>query len=102
VALQNIIGQALRLSKPDTDIDIDLSVDDTHGMVVFDIGFMSASPEILTQNIFERRPSSDTERSNISSLGLFVVRQIAREFGGEAQLLSTAPGRLNFRLALPY
>jgi signal transduction histidine kinase len=102
VALQNIIGQALRLSKPDTDIDIDLSVDDTHGMVVFDIGFMSASPEILTQNIFERRPSSDTERSNISSLGLFVVRQIAREFGGEAQLLSTAPGRLNFQLALAY
>ena len=102
VALQNIIGHALRLSKPDTDIDIDLSVDDTHGMVVFDIGFMSASPEILTQNIFERRPSNDTERSNISSLGLFVVRQIAREFGGEAHLVSTAPGRLNFQLALAY
>ena len=26
----------------------------------------------------------------------------ARELGGEAQLLSTVPGRLNFRLALAY
>ena len=71
-------------------------------MVVFDIGFTPANAELLTQNIFERRPSSDTDRSNGSSLGLFVVRQIARELGGDAQLLSMASGWLNFRLALAY
>lgn len=102
LALQNILRSAIQLSKAGTDIDIDLSVDYPHELVVFDIGFMSASAELLTQNIFDRRPSSDTDRSDTSSLGMFVVRQIARELGGEAQLLSTAPGRLNFRLALAY
>jgi signal transduction histidine kinase len=102
LALQNILRHAIQLSEPGTDIDIDLSVDYPHELVVFDIGFMSASAELLTQNIFDRRPSSDTDGSDTSSLGLFVVRQIARELGGEAQLLSTVPGRLNFRLALAY
>jgi len=102
LALQNILRHAIQLSKPGTDIDIDLSVDYPHELVVFDIGFMSASAELLTQNIFDRRPSSDTDGSDTSSLGLFVVRQIARELGGEAQLLSTVPGRLNFQLALAY
>lgn len=102
LALQNILRNAIQLSKSGTDIDIDLSVDYPHELVVFDIGFMSASAELLTQNIFDRRPSSDTDGSDTSSLGMFVVRQIARELGGEVQLLSTAPGRLNFRLALAY
>ena len=100
--LQNILRHAIQLSKMGADIDIDLSIDHPHELVVFDIGFMSASAELLTQNIFDRRPSSDTDGSDTSSLGLFVVRQIARELGGEAQLLSTVPGRLNFRLALAY
>ena len=102
LALQNILRHAIQFSKPGTDIDIDLSVDYPYELVVFDIGFMSASTELLTQNIFDRRPSSDTDGSDRSSLGLFVVRQIARELGGEAQLLSTVPDRLNFRLALAY
>ena len=102
LALQNILRHAIQLSKPGTDIDIYLGVDYPHELVVFDIGFMSASAELLTQNIFDRRPSSDTDGSDTSSLGLFVVRQIARELGGEAQLLSTDPSRLNFRLALAY
>ena len=102
IALQNIISHAIRFSKQGTDIVIELSADYTREMVVFDIGFTPANAELLTQNIFERRPSSDTDRSNGSSLGLFVVRQIARELGGDAQLLSMASGLLNFRLALAY
>lgn len=102
LALQNILCHSIKLSKAGTDIDIDLKVDHPHELVVFDIGFMSASAELLTQNIFDRRPSSDTDGSDTSSLGMFVLRQIARELGGEAQLLSTAPSRLNFRLALAY
>lgn len=102
LVLQNILRHAINCSKAGTDIDIDLSVDYPHELVVFDIGFMSASAELLTQNIFDRRPSNDTDGSDTSSLGMFVVRQIARELGGEVQLLSTAPGRLNFRLALAY
>jgi signal transduction histidine kinase len=46
--------------------------------------------------------SNDTERSGISALGLFVVRQIMRELGGDAQLLSTAPDRMKFRLTVAY
>jgi signal transduction histidine kinase len=102
LALQNIISHTIRFSKQETDIVIELSADYTREMVVFDIGFTPANAELQTQNIFERRPSGDTDRSNGSSLGLFVVRQIARELGGDAQLLSMAPGWLNFRLALAY
>jgi signal transduction histidine kinase len=68
----------------------------------FDIELIPTREDLLTQHIFERRPTSDTDRSDISALGLFVVRQIARELGGEIQLLSRVPGRLNFRLALAY
>ena len=102
LALQNIFRHAILFAKPDTDIDINLSVDYPLELVVFNVEFMSASAELLTDSIFDRRPSSDTDSSDTSSLGLFVVRQIARELGGEAQLLSTAPGQLNFRLALSY
>jgi signal transduction histidine kinase len=102
LALQNIISHTIRFSKQETDIVIELSADYTREMVVFDIGFTPANAELQTQNIFERRPSGDTDRSNGSALGLFVVRQIARELGGDAQLLSMAPGWLNFRLALAY
>jgi len=102
LALQNILRHAIQFAKMGTDIDINLSVDYTHELVVFDIEFMSANAELLTHNIFDRRPSSDTYGSDTSSLGLFVVRQIARVLGGEAQLLRTALGRLKFRLALAY
>lgn len=100
LALQNILVYAIRFSKPDTDIFIDLSVDYNHELLVFDIEFIPTREDLLTHHIFERRPTSDTDRSDISALGLFVVRQIARELGGEIQLLSRVPGRLNFRLAL--
>jgi signal transduction histidine kinase len=102
LALQNILVHAIRLSKPDTDVVIDLSVDYNHELLVFDIDFIPTREDLLTQHIFERRPTSDTNRSDISALGLLAVRQIARELGGEIQLLSTVPGRLNFRLALAY
>jgi signal transduction histidine kinase len=102
LALQNILVHAIRLSKSDTDVVIDLSVDYNHKLLVFDIEFIPTREDLLTQHIFERRPTSDTNRSDISALGLLVVRQIARELGGEIQLLSTVPGRLNFRLALAY
>jgi len=102
LALHNILSHAILFSKPGTDIDIDFSVDYPYELAFLNIDFASASAELLTHNIFDRRPSRDTDSSDTSSLGLFVVRQIARELGGEAQLLSTAPGRLTFRLALAY
>ncbi len=101
LVLQNIIEFSIKSSKPDSDIDVHLKIDFDREMVVFDIGFLSADAHPLDQDIFERRPSSDTEPSGISSLGLFVVRQIARELGGEVRLLDTVPGRQNFQLALP-
>jgi K+-sensing histidine kinase KdpD len=99
--LQNIIEFTIKFSEPNSDIDAHLKIDFDREMVVFDIGFLPADTHPLNQDIFERRPSSDTEPSGISSLGLFVVRQIARELGGEVRLLDTAPGRQNFHLALP-
>jgi len=101
LVLQNIIEFTIKFSEPNSDIDAHLKIDFDREMVVFDIGFLPADTHPLNQDIFERRPSSDTEPSGISSLGLFVVRQIARELGGEVRLLDTAPGRQNFHLALP-
>ncbi|MCM0032391.1 sensor histidine kinase [Sandarakinorhabdus limnophila] len=101
LVLQNIIEFAIKFSNPDSEIDAHLKIDFELEMVVFDIGFLPADAHPLNQGIFERRPSTDTEPSGISSLGLFVVRQIARELGGEVRLLDTVPGRQNFQLALP-
>ncbi|MEI6485315.1 MAG: HAMP domain-containing sensor histidine kinase [Sphingomonadales bacterium] len=100
LAFQNILHHATQFSRPDTDIDVNVSVDYSHELIVFDIGFIPASGELLSQSVFERRPISDTERASTSSLGLFVVRQIMRELGGEVQLLNPAPDYLNFRLTL--
>jgi signal transduction histidine kinase len=63
---------------------------------------MSKSADLFNSDIFDRHMSNDTERSGISALGLFVVRQIMRELGGDAQLLSTAPDRMKFRLTVAY
>jgi signal transduction histidine kinase len=101
LVLQNIIEFAIKSSKNNSNIDADLKIDFEHEMVVFDIGFFPTYAQTLDLDIFERRPSSDTEPSGVSSLGLFVVRQIARELGGDVQLLATVPGRQNFQLALP-
>jgi len=100
--LQNVIEFSFKFSEKDSDIDAHLKIDSDREMVVFDIGFLPADAQTLNQDIFERRPSSDTEPSGVSSLGMFVVRQIARELGGEVRLLATVPGRQNFQLALPY
>jgi signal transduction histidine kinase len=102
LALQNIFDHALRLSNSNSNIDVKLNVDFNQEIVVFDIGFMSKSADFFYSDIFDRHMSNDTERSGISALGLFVVRQIMRELGGDAQLLSTAPDRMKFRLTVAY
>jgi signal transduction histidine kinase len=102
LALQNIFDHALRFSNSNSNIDVKLNVDFNQEIVVFDIGFMSKSADLFNSDIFDRHMSNDTERSGISALGLFVVRQIMRELGGDAQLLSTAPDRMKFRLTLAY
>jgi signal transduction histidine kinase len=102
LALQNIFDHALRLSNSNSNIDVKLNVDFNQEIVVFDIGFMSKSADLFNSDIFDRHMSNDTERSGISALGLFVVRQIMRELGGDAQLLSTAPDRMKFRLTVAY
>ena len=102
VALQNLFDQAIKLSVPKREIFVELSVEPESEMVVFDIRFISDRFDVLDQDVFERRRSSDTDRSPISSLGLFVVRQVAREMAGEIRLASESSGKTNFKLSLPY
>jgi len=101
LALQNIIENSIKFSQQNSNIYIYINIDFDREMIVFDIDFLTNNPDLVNQNIFERRLSSDTNRSGISSLGLFVVRQIARELGGSIRLLATLPGRQSFQLALP-
>lgn len=102
VALQNLFDHALRLSVPQREILAELSIDPDSQMVVFDIRIISDKLDVLTNDVFERRRSSDTERLAVSSLGLFVVRQVAREFSGEVRLSINQSGCLSFKLLLPY
>lgn len=102
VTLQNILDHALKLSSPGQDILVELSIDAAHGQVVFDIGFRSEKLAELDPSLFERRRSNDTDRSDVSPLGLFVVRQVARELAGEIRACTKPAGRLSFQLALPY
>ena len=71
-------------------------------MVVFDVRFSSDQLDLANKDVFERRRSSDTMGSNTASLGLFVVRQVARELAGEIRLVGAQSGQLSFQLSLPY
>lgn len=102
VALQNILDQAIKLSVPGREINAVLALEAEQGMVVYDVHFTSDKIDILQNDVFERRRSSDTQRSGTSSLGLFVVRQVARELAGDVRLWSPGPGQLCFKLSLPY
>lgn len=102
VALQNILEHAIKLSRPGSEIEVQLSVDPGDQLVVFDVRFISDRTSEFHQGLFERRRSNDTDRSEISPLGLFVVRQVARELGGEVRLSNTQSDQLSFQLALPY
>lgn len=102
IALQNIFDHAIRLSVPEGEIHADLSINPDSEMVVFDVHFNSDQLDLVNKDVFERRRSSDTMGSNTASLGLFVVRQVARELAGEIRLVSTQSGQLSFQLSLPY
>lgn len=102
VALQNLFDHAIRLSVPKREIFAELSVNPETEMVIFEIRFISDKLDLMDQDVFARRRSSDTDRSAISTLGLFVVRQVAREMAGEIHLLNTRPGQMSFQLSLPY
>lgn len=102
LALQNLLEQALNLSVPKREIYVELSVDPDNELVVFDVRFICNRLDLLGQDVFKRRISRDTERSELSPLGLFVVHQVARELSGEIRLLSPQSGQLSFQLSLPY
>lgn len=102
VTLQNILEHALKLSTAAQDIQAELSIDAARGQVVFDISFMSDKLAELDHSLFERRRSNDTDKSDVSPLGLFVVRQVARELAGEIRASTKPSGQLSFQLALPY
>lgn len=102
VALQNLLEQALNLSVPKREIYVELSVDPNSELVVFDVRFISNRLDLIGKDVFKRRSGSDTERSELSPLGLFVVHQVARELSGEIRLLSPQSGQLSFQLSLPY
>lgn len=102
VALHNLLDQAIKLSAKGTDIFADVTVDAEQQSVSFNISFCANDTRLREESIFEKRRSSDTSASHLSSLGLFVVKQVAQAHSGEARAFRSENDQLKFTLTLPY
>lgn len=102
VALHNLLDHAVKLSAKDSEILAEITVDAEQQTVSFNIIFYANDRHLGEESIFEKRRSSDTSSSQLSSLGLFVVKQVAQAHSGEASVSRHDNGQSAFKLVLPY
>ncbi|GAA4006461.1 HAMP domain-containing sensor histidine kinase [Sphingomonas humi] len=97
--LVNLIGNAVRFSPDGGTVTITLERGDQARVTIADEGPGVAPGDRV--RIFERFEQGSDTRGGSAGLGLAISRRLARDMGGEVDLLDlTAPGAA-FRLALP-
>ncbi|MGH7468845.1 MAG: sensor histidine kinase [Longimicrobiales bacterium] len=105
--LLNLLDNAIRHSPDDARIDVDLrKTRASYEITVVDAG--DGIPEEAHERVFERFFRLDVARSraeNVTTsgagLGLSIGRRIAELHAGSLELVSSRPGRTEFRLSLP-
>src|SRR5690242_3343781 len=93
-AVSNVLENAIKYSDKRVDIQIELSASDKVSLRVRDAGI--GIPRADLKRVFKRfYRVADREVARVkgSGLGLFIVRSIARKYGGDAFAESEGPGR---------
>jgi two-component system, OmpR family, sensor histidine kinase SenX3 len=93
-AISNVLDNAIKYSGERVDIQVELSAADTVSVRVRDRGV--GIPRADLKQVFKRfYRVSDREVARVkgSGLGLFIVRSIAKKYGGNAFAESDGPGR---------
>jgi two-component system, OmpR family, sensor histidine kinase SenX3 len=104
-AVFNLFDNAVKYSGGEKDIVVDVLTSnlDTITLSVRDRGIGISAPELKRIfNRFYRVPSASTGRVGGTGLGLFIVRSVARRYGGDAYAESAGEGLgSTFTLRLP-
>lgn len=95
--LVNLLGNAIRFSPDGASVTVNLDRGAQASVTVSDCG-PGVSPENRIR-IFERFEQGG-EHGGAAGLGLAISRRLAREMGGEVELIGEGPGA-SFRLRLP-
>lgn len=97
--LVNLIGNAVRFSPAGGTVTIMLERGPGVAVTIADQG--PGVPPADRQRIFERFEQGSEARGGSAGLGLAISRRLAREMGGEVELLDLAAPGAVFRLTLP-
>lgn len=97
--LVNLIGNAVRFSPDGGTVAIMLERGATAAVIVSDQGPGVAAED--RSRIFGRFEQGTEARGGSAGLGLAISRRLARDMGGEVELLDTSGPGASFRLTLP-
>lgn len=101
IVLQNLAQNALKYSPPDSEVAITVEADDQVARIdVRDrgAGIPAQEQAYLFQKYFR---ASDHRRRPGTSLGLHISREVARQHGGDVELVRSNENGSLFRLSLP-
>lgn len=93
-AISNVIDNAIKYSGSNVDIEVELSSDEKVSLKIRDRGI--GIPRAELKQVFKRFyrvRDREVVRVKGSGLGLFIVRSIAKKYGGNAFAESDGPGR---------
>lgn len=93
-AISNVIDNAIKYSGNNVDIEVELSSDEKVSLKIRDHGI--GIPRAELKQVFKRFyrvRDREVVRVKGSGLGLFIVRSIAKKYGGNAFAESDGPGR---------
>jgi signal transduction histidine kinase len=97
-ALANLIDNALTHSEPDSKVSVDVRRDGA--LVRVSVKSAGAVPTAIRSRLFRRFVTARSDRGG-TGLGLAIVRAVAEAHGGRAELVSSGPPEVEFRLSLP-
>jgi two-component system OmpR family sensor kinase len=103
--LTNLMGNALRYTKPESPVELEVAVDpSTQRASIAIIDHGEGIPPQIREKIFQRFWRADTSRTREtggSGLGLAIVASIVASHNGTVEVVDTPGGGATFRVWLP-